>query len=104
MKTRNSKQSFPKWLLCSPDMQRRQSPIDLTTSNLDTVGGLGCGPGRNWLANLWPLMGGQYTGTTKPANGYLEQSCPEVSTTKELNFNFTALNLKLGRNGGQAAE
>lgn len=49
-------------------------------------------------------MGGQYTGTTKPANGYLEQSCPEVTTTKELNFSFTALNLKLGRNGGQAAE
>lgn len=104
MKTRNSKQSFPKWLLYSPDMQRRQFPIGLTTSNLDTVGGLGCVPGRNWLANLWPLMGRQYTGATKPANGYLEQSCPEVSTTKELNFNFTALNLKLGRSGGQAAE
>lgn len=52
----------------------------------------------------WPLMGRQYTGTTKPANGYLEQSCPEISTTKELNFNFTDLNLKLGGNGGQAAE
>lgn len=50
----------------SPDMQRRHSPVGLTTSNLDTVGGLGCAPGRNWLANLWPLMGRQYTGTTKP--------------------------------------
>jgi hypothetical protein len=46
-------------------------------------------------------MGRQSTGTAKPANGYLEQSCTQVSTTKGFNFNFPDVNLTLGGKGGR---